>query len=292
MTTQTSKGGPGKALEKTAPSPGVALYDEELAALAGDFAGEGSQDATQKDRVTPFLGLIQGLSPQIDKQHAKYIKGAEIGDLFNTVTGETYKPEEGGVFIIPVAFQKVYNVWIDRNDGGGFLGSYRDPECTDPIFVPGEGAEGTDKRTQVVETALHYVLVQGKDGVWSPAIMSMKVTQLKSSRKFNTLTMMAQNKYATAKGAAPVFLRVYRASSVGEKNSAGQPFANYKFEAVDGDVQFPEGGFATPALIKMAAEFRKAFAAGAVAVDPTKADDAEGGEQAAPVAEQKDRPKF
>jgi hypothetical protein len=292
MTTQQSKGGPGVALEKTAPSPGVALYDAELAALASEFAGEGAQDAGQKDRVTPFLGLIQGLSPQIDKTHAKYIKGAEIGDLFNTVTGEIFKPEDGGVIVIPVAFQKIWNQWIDRQDGGGFLGSYKDEACTEPLFVPGKGAEGTDKRVQVVETAMHYVLVQDHDAAWAPAVLSMKVTQLKSSRKWNTLILMAQNKYATAKGPAPVFLRVYRATSVGEKNSAGQPFANYVFQAIDGDAQFPEGGFATPALIKMAAEFRKAIMAGTVVVDPTKADDQDAETGAAPEAEQPKRPQF
>ena len=50
----------------------------------------GSEDVTANDVIIPRLDIIQGLSPQKDKTHAKYIKGAEEGVIFNSVTGELY----------------------------------------------------------------------------------------------------------------------------------------------------------------------------------------------------------
>ena len=43
----------------------------------------------------PFIGIIQALSPQLQKDDPLYIKGAEQGDIFNTVTQEIYKADEG-----------------------------------------------------------------------------------------------------------------------------------------------------------------------------------------------------
>lgn len=292
MTTEATKGGPGTALQKEAPSPGVAKYDPELAALAGEFAGQGSQDATQADRQTPFLGLIQGLSPQLKRDKDQYLPDAKQGDIFNSVTGELFPPVDddgkpAGLLVIPVFFQKVYNVWIDRDDGGGFLGSYRDKECTDPIFVSPMGAEGTDKHTDVIETANWWVLAQSADGVWMPAIVSMKSTALKASRKWMTLVTMASNKFATSKGPAPMFLRTYRLTSVSETNQSGD-FYNWKAEDLD---------FATVPLIKMAAELRKLILEGVLRAEPAKEAAATGGDEPpeaeAPAAAGKGaRPKF
>ncbi len=287
MTTQSTKGGPGTALQEVAPSPGVAKYDPELAALAEQYAGQGSEEMGQLDRQTPFLGLIQGLSPQLKRDKEQYIAGAALGDVFNSVTRELYKPEDG-VLVIPVLWQKVYNVWIDRDEGGGFLGSYRDPACTDPIFVSPVGAEGTDKTTAVVETVNWWVLARSADGTWLPAIVSMKVTQLKASRKWATLVTIDQNKHAPKPGVpAPMFLSAYKLASVGETNQSGE-FYNWKAERV---------GFATPALIKAAAELLRLIRSGALKADPTKAAETDAApaadaEAEEPAAGKKGRPKY
>ena len=48
----------------------------------------------------PFIRILQALSPQLNKQDSLYIKGAEQGDIFNTVNQEIYKADEG-VIVVP-----------------------------------------------------------------------------------------------------------------------------------------------------------------------------------------------
>lgn len=246
-------------------TPGTLAIPTELQGLVEEFGTAGFEGATQADRATPFISLIQGLSPQIDKSKPQYIRGAETGDIFNTATGELYKTEvggKGGLRVIPVLFQKVYTVWVPRDAGGGFLGSYSDAELSKPIFVPPIGAEyPTDAARQVVETAQWWALIESTDGTWSPAIIPMKSTQLKASRNWLSLATIASQKF----GGAPMFVRCYRVFSVSQQNAKGT-FFNYKVEDV---------GFADPALIKLAGEFYRAIKAGLVKADYAKAADAE-----------------
>lgn len=249
----------GNALEKV-QAPGTLAVPEEIAGLVAEYGAAGLEDMKITDRSTPFIGLIQGLSPQIDKSKPQYIKGAETGDVYNTATQEVYKSEEGGVSVIPVLFQKVWTVWVPRDAGGGFLGSYSDAELSRPIFVPPQGAEyPEDGPRQVVETAQHWVLVEGKDGSWSPAIIPMKSTQLKASRAWNTLATMSSQKF----GGAPLFVRRYVITSVSQQNAKGT-FYNYKIV---------DAGFADPALIKLAGEFYRMVKSGLVKADYAKAAD-------------------
>jgi len=252
MTTKEST-----AVAKVPASPGTALVPTELEQMFQEQAGVGLEDMTQSDRVTPFIGLIQGLSPQIDKNKPEYIAGAEIGDTFNTVTREVYKNETGGLKVIAVLYQKIWSTWVPRDLGGGFLGSYADPDLSKPILVP-NNLNDYDGPVQTVETANHFVLAQGTDGTWAPALISMTSTKLKASRNWNTLTTIAASKYK-----APVFARIYTISSVSQTNEKGT-FANFKIE---------DAGFVTPELFKMAAQFRDDIKAGLVKIDPTKAAD-------------------
>lgn len=252
----------------------TSLLPDELAAAAAALGQVGLEDMTQSDRTTPFIGLIQGLSPEIDPSKPKYIEGATVGDIFNTVTREVYKSRDGGIRVVPVVFQKLWTVWVPREAGGGFLGSYADAELTKPIFVPGQAAS-YDGPTQVVETAQHWCLVEGKDGAWAPAVISMKSTQLTTSRNWCTLMTLTSQKYN-----APVFFRVYRLTSVSKQNEKGT-FYNYKVE---------DDGFSSLELVKLATDFRAMVRGGLVQADYTKS--SEDAADAADEAPKAKRPGF
>ena len=51
-------------------------------------ANAGSQNIAQEDLALPFLKVLGQLSPEINKQHAKFISGAEPGMIVNSVTKE------------------------------------------------------------------------------------------------------------------------------------------------------------------------------------------------------------
>jgi len=62
-----------------------------LSSLLEEEAGAGLENFTTDDMQIPFIRILQALSPQLNKQDSMYIKGAEQGDIFNTVTQEVYK---------------------------------------------------------------------------------------------------------------------------------------------------------------------------------------------------------
>ena len=53
-------------------------------------AGAGSQNMTQEDLALPFLKVLGQLSPEINKQNAKFINGADPGMIVYSVTKELY----------------------------------------------------------------------------------------------------------------------------------------------------------------------------------------------------------
>ena len=87
-------------------------------------AGAGMENTSADSFAIPFLGVIQTNSPQVDKNDAKFIKGAEAGMLLNTVTGKLYDGEKGALFV-PAAYRRMFLQWGPRQgEGGGFKGEF------------------------------------------------------------------------------------------------------------------------------------------------------------------------
>lgn len=154
-------------------------------------SGRGFENVdSTRDLKMPFLSIVQGLSPEKDKNDPKYIEGAEEGDVFNSVSRELYKlsgPNPKPLVVIPCGFVRVWNVWRLRTLGGGFVKSYSDEKKL-PATHKGSGKLESkdlldgDETRHLEETANHSVLVLHENGSVTPAIMSMKGVQLSPSR--------------------------------------------------------------------------------------------------------------
>ena len=177
------------AKKKAAPTTAVAKKEENLPVAMGmyeDQAGKGIENVTSEDIAIPFLGIIQSMSPQRKKNNPKYIDGSEEGDLFNTVTGQLFSPP---VRVIPCYFKKQFIEWVPRDEGGGFCGAY---DRTDPVVQKAtqneRGVRVLSNGHELVETAVYYVLMHDEEkDTWEPIVLSMSSTQLKVSRKWNTI---------------------------------------------------------------------------------------------------------
>ena len=90
---------------------------ENAGALATNLfeadANKGSQNISQEDLALPFLKVLGQLSPEINKQNAKFINGAEPGMIVNSVTKEIYDGKKG-IEVIPVHYERQYVEWQDR----------------------------------------------------------------------------------------------------------------------------------------------------------------------------------
>ena len=79
----------------------------ELDKILEEDSGAGLENFTTEDMQIPFIRIIQALSPQLNKQDPLYIKGAEQGDIFNTVSGEIYKADTG-LTVVPCFLKRSF----------------------------------------------------------------------------------------------------------------------------------------------------------------------------------------
>lgn len=182
----------------------LAKQEAQLPSYIKQGQGRGNENVSNEDLQLPRIDVLQALSPQINKKKDNYIEGAEVGMLFNTLTGELY-PD--GVSITPVTFVKRHLVWVDRKkDSEGGLRSVFDTPEEAEAFVEEQPDED---KLEVVATAEHLVMLD--DG--TEVILSMAKSRMKVSRKFNSLVRL---------NAGDRFSRRYKLTSVDDKSSQGE----------------------------------------------------------------------
>ena len=200
----------------------------ELDKMLEADAGVGLENITTEDMQIPFIRIIQALSPQLQKDDPLYIKGAEQGDIFNTVSQEVYKQDEG-VIVVPAFFEKKFLEFQLRSSGGGFV---RELAADDKDITMTE-RDGTNELlpngNELVRTHQHLVIAQSTDGTIAPSVLDMKKSQLKVSRRWNTL----KNSARLPSGALmPIYGTAWRVTTVLEANDQGKWF-NYKLDRVN-----------------------------------------------------------
>lgn len=213
----------------------VAVKEETNLALAGQYtedSGSGFEETSAESFAIPFLSVLQSGSPQCKKSDGAYIKGAEEGFLFNSVTGDLF-PGDVGVEVIPCHYSHRYIEWKLRENGGGFVAEYLP---NDPIVGTTErddkGRNMLPNGNQLSDTRNHYVLIRTANGL-TPAIMSLSSSQLKVSKKWMSM-MQGQKVKDPATGMyqiAPMFSNIYKVTTVAQSNDKGSWFG-YDFALV------------------------------------------------------------
>lgn len=182
----------------------VAKTNDQMPTYIKQGQARGNENVTQDDLQLPRIDVLQGLSPQINKKKDEYIEGAEVGMLFNTLTGELY-PD--GIIITPVSFVKRFLVWVDRDkdNNGGLRGVFDDAASAEDFIQ----SQDDEDKLELVPTAEHLVLLENGTEV----IMSMAKSKMKVSRKFNSLIRL---------NGGDRFSRSYRVTSVDDEGSKGE----------------------------------------------------------------------
>ena len=190
----------------------------ELTAAFEADSGMGLEDVSTTDMQIPFLRIIQALSPQLKKSDPAFIEGASQGDIFNTVTNKTWAAEDG-VSVLPVHFIQKMLEFVPRSAGGGFVGelSADSNEVRQAVRDQDTGMEVLPNGNELVRTAQHYIKIVHEDGSLESAILDMKKTQLKVSRKWNTLIAMQKHNGTTL----PSFAKTYTLKSIEDGNDKG-----------------------------------------------------------------------
>jgi len=150
-------------------------------------ANMGMGNLTQDDLALPFLKILGQLSPEVNKRDGKYIEGAAPGMIYNSVTGDLFDGEKG-VIVIPCHYKLEYVEWRDRGKDGSGAPVNIYPSSSDIMTKTTRGADYKDRLSNgnyIEKTAQHFILVAGN--VPTTALIAMKSTQLKISRKWNSM---------------------------------------------------------------------------------------------------------
>jgi len=200
--------------KENAPLPAY-IFEED--------ASKGLGDISQKDLALPFLKILAQLSPEVNKRDGKYVEGAEAGMIYNSVTGELHNGVEG-INVIPCFYKLEYLEWKDRGEGLGAPVAIYD-SSSDIMSKTKPDANYKDRLPNgnyIEKTASHFVIVLGDSP--STALISMKSTQLKISRKWNSMMAGIKMKGKNGMFTPASFSHTYQLRTVQQSNDKGTWF--------------------------------------------------------------------
>jgi len=202
------------AEKKTAGLPSN-IFEEDAAKGLGKLG--------QEDLALPFLKILGQLSPEVNKRDGKYVEGAEPGMIFNSVSGELYDGMKG-ITVVPCFYKLEYIEWKDRGEGSGGPVQIHD-SSSDIMSQTKTDANYKDRLPNgnyVEKTASHFVLITNPTA--ATALISMKSTQLKISRKWNSMMAGIKMKGKNGMFTPASFSHEYRLRTVQQSNDKGTWF--------------------------------------------------------------------
>jgi len=173
-------------------------------------AQQGTQNISQEDLALPFLKILGQLSPEVNKRDGKYVDGAEPGKIINTVTNELYDT----LNVVPCHYKRQYIEWQDRGTSTGAPVAMHEAD-SDIVRQTTRGKDATDRLpygNYLDTTASHY------------ASTSMKSTQLKVSRQWNSMMMGIKMQGKNGLFTPPTYSHIYNLSTVQMSNDKGTWF--------------------------------------------------------------------
>ena len=188
-----------------------------------DDVAKGLGAIGQEDLALPFLKILGQLSPEVNKRDGKYVEGAEPGMIFNSVSGELYDGMKG-ITVVPCFYKLEYIEWKDRGEGSGGPVQIHD-SSSDIMSQTKTDANYKDRLPNgnyVEKTASHFVLITNPTA--ATALISMKSTQLKISRKWNSMMAGIKMKGKNGLFTPASFSHEYRLRTVQQSNDKGTWF--------------------------------------------------------------------
>jgi hypothetical protein len=202
------------AEKKTAGLPSN-MFEEDAAKGLGKIG--------QEDLALPFLKILGQLSPEVNKRDGKYVEGAEPGMIFNSVSGDLYDGVKG-IDVIPCFYKLEYIEWKDRGEGPGAPVAIYD-SSSDIMSKTKADASYKDRLPNgnyIDKTASHFVIITGDSP--STALISMKSTQLKISRKWNSMMSGIKLKGKNGLYTPASFSHIYKLKTTQMSNDKGTWF--------------------------------------------------------------------
>ena len=183
-------------------------------------ANKGAQNISQEDLALPFLKVLGQLSPEVNKRDGKYVEGAEPGKIINTVSNELYD----SINVLPVFYKRQYVEWQDRGTSTGAPVAIHEAD-SDIVSQTTRDKSFKDRLPSgnyLENTANHFVILLGDSP--TTALISMKATQLKVSRKWNSMMLGIKMQGKNGVFTPPTYSHIYNLKTVQMSNDKGTWF--------------------------------------------------------------------
>lgn len=276
---------PAPASKSRALIPTPKPTNRQVSTKVIDFSADshmGMEAMTQQDYAIPRIVILQDLSPQVQQRDERHIENAEPGDICDVVGQVLYDGNEG-IIVDPVSYRRAYIEWVPRTKGGGFVMD-RTPinpeqanQLQDFLNKCERGAKGeitTPNGNEIRISGEYFVFLIDKDtGDYQPFVISMGGTQMKKSRRWNTLMNQFKIEHNGERINPAMFYRCYKLTTIPERNDQGSWFG-WNITPDANVVDLPQG----EQIYLDAKEFRKSIAAGRVSVAQPVQEDVPGAE--------------
>ena len=207
------------ATKATAETPMLSSLEE--------FAGAGAENITSKDVSLPFLKILTNNSPQVTQGDSKYVSEARPGMVINSVLNKLYNGQDG-FSVVPCFFKFEYVEWADRGTQNSVAPVNSYPADSDIMSKTTRGDDRKDRLPNgnyIEPTHYHYVMmVDENDQPSETAVIVMKATQAKKSKKWNSMMLSQRRKGKNGFFQPPTWSQIYKLRTVLEKNSLGSWF--------------------------------------------------------------------
>jgi hypothetical protein len=185
----------------------------DLDASMFDGLSTGFEETYAETFKTPFLKILQQLSPELKKTGEAYLEGAEIGLFCNTATKQLYNE----VNIIVLKVEHVLVGW--KPNRGGFVGSWpKDDEGKIVHMI--DGVKKTDKEGNEINDTLNFYCINAEDPT-DLFIISLSTASLKHGRTF---AHRLRSLKANGKSLSVSYAGVWNIKTVEESNDKGDWF--------------------------------------------------------------------
>ena len=185
-------------------------------------AGQGIANIKQEDLALPFLKVLGQLSPEVNTRDAKHVEGAQPGMIVNSVTNELYDGVKG-IQVLPVYYKRQQIEWQDRGESRGAPVNIYDAGDDIPQTTRDKSNKDRLANGNYLEnTVSHFVVLLGKTP--TTALISMKATQLKTSRKWNSMMMGIKMQGKKGLFTPPTYSHIYKLKTVQQSNDKGTWF--------------------------------------------------------------------
>tara|TARA_R100001509_G_scaffold30131_1_gene16037 strand:- start:7082 stop:7915 length:834 start_codon:yes stop_codon:yes gene_type:complete len=186
------------------------------------FASDGLEKVTARDVKLPIIKVLTSNSPALNESDSKYNEDARPGDIFNEVSNRVYKGKKG-MLVVPCYFVNTFNEWADRGESAGRpVAIHGDPAIMKTTQRADDGKDRTQDGTYIEDTGNHFVFILDEN--YNPvesALITMKSTQKKKSRLWNSMMMSKRMQGKNGFFTPPSWASVYRLTTVQESNSKG-----------------------------------------------------------------------